>query len=460
MPESQGPRASDETGESRIEADSEASSEASPSARPIAEAGSPPRLGIPSPGPSFRGALKSRDFSLLWVGQFGSEVGNGLVQLALPFLVYQITGSAFQLAGAYIIQFLPWLMFGLVGGVLVDRWDRRRTIIVIETVRAAAFLAVGAAFVIDRDVLSVEMIYGLIFLESTLQNFFNPARLALMPNLVKQEDLRAANSLMEVARHVGFLVAPSAGIALAEVIGYGAIILLDGATFLISGVTIFLIKWRQPPRHVQHAENWREGLKQVLKETQEGIAVIRAIRLLQVTLLLGFSLNLVVAPIQGLLPLFVTEVKGQSGQYLALLAAGFVSGLIVGSLSAPLASRRFGLGPLTIGAVIALGAIICVATWLPTLWVPVGALLVAGIAIGWLNVGQINLLQTSTTDEERGRVSAAYYTSTLGVRPFGYLAAGTLAAPLGVQPLFTLFGVITLAVGFYLARVSEVRVHR
>jgi len=417
------------------------------------------RVGIPSPGPSFRGALASRDFSLLWIGQFGSEAGNGLVQLALPILVLELTGSAFQLAGAYVVQFLPWLLFGLVGGVLVDRWDRRITIVVVEVVRAAAFLGVGLAFVIDSDILTVEMIYALIFLESSLQNFFNPARLALMPNLVKDDDLRAANSLMEVSRHVGFLVAPSAGLVLADFLGSSTIILADGVTFLISGLTVFLISWRQPKRELAHVDGWWEQLRLVKRETQEGIAVIRRVRLLQVTLLLGFSLNLVVAPIQMLLPLFVFEIKEQTKTYFALLGGAFICGLIVGSLVAPAVSRRVGLGRMTICSVFVLGTTIAVAAYLPTLWVPVIALVIAGVSIGSLNVGQVNMLQTSTTDEERGRVSAAFYSVTLGVRTLGYFAAGALVAPAGVQLLFVGFGVVVLCVGVFLARIPEVREH-
>ena len=394
------------------------------------------------------------------MGQFGSEAGNGLVQLALPFLVLEITGSAFQLAGAYVVQFLPWLLFGLVGGVLVDRWDRRVTIVVVEVVRAAAFLGVGTAFALDKGLLSVEFIYALIFLESSLQNFFKPARLALMPNLVKEDDLRAANSLMEVSRHVGFLVAPSAGLVLADFLGSSTIIVADGVTFLISGITVSLIRWRQPKREAARVDGWRRQLRLVLQETKEGIAVIRAVRLLQITLLLGFSLNLVVAPIQTLLPLFVIEIKHQTQAYLGLLAAGFISGLLVGSLVAPAVSRRVGLGRMTIASVLVLGTTIAVAAYLPTLWVPVVALVIAGVAIGSLNVGQINMLQTSTTDDERGRVSAAYYSATLGVRTLGYFSAGALVAPAGVQPLFVAFGVVVLCVGAFLTRIPEVREHR
>jgi hypothetical protein len=114
---------------------------------------------------------------------------------------------------------------------------------------------------------------------------------------------------------------------------------------------------------------------------------------------------------------------------------------------------------MAVGSVILVGAIICAASYAPTLWIPVLALAVAGVAIGSLNVAQVNMLQTSTTDEDRGRVSAAFYTASLGVRPFGYLAAGALAAPVGVQPLFVAFGAIVLAVGLFLSRIPEVREH-
>jgi MFS family permease len=264
---------------------------------------------------------------------------------------------------------------------------------------------------------------------------------------------------MEVSRHVGFLIAPSAGVVLADYVGSSTIILADGVTFLISGVTVFLIKWRQPKRVLEQADGWRERVALVARDTREGISVILNVRLLQVTILLGFVLNLVVAPIQTLLPLYVFNVKHQSLAYFGLLAAMFVTGLLIGSLGAPSVSQRMGLGRMTIASVITLGATICIAAYLPTLVVPGAALIIAGISIGLLNVSQVNMLQTSTTDEERGRVSAAYYSATLGVRTVGYFLAGVLVAPLGVQPLFVVFGLLVLAVGAMLYREPVVRNH-
>ena len=415
------------------------------------------RVGIPSPGPSLRGALASRDFSLLFVGQLGSESGNGLVQLALPWLVLQLTGSALQLGAAYFFQFLPMLLFGLVGGVFVDRWDRRLTIVVVDAVRAVAFLSVATIYYLDA--LTVGHIYAVIFIESTLANFFNPARAALMPNLVSRDNLRAANSLMEVSRHIGFLVATPLGGVLVDTLGPAAIFLVDGVTFFISTVTVFFIRWRQPEREQVVADGFRHNLQIVVSQMRSGLAVIGRQRLLQVTLLLGLSLNLIVAPVQLLLPLFVREVKDAGGIYFGLLAAGMLLGLIVGSLTAPMTARRVGLGPMAIGAVSILGVVLCVASWPPTLWPPVVAMVIAGLAIGSLNVAQTTMLQTSTTDEERGRVSSAYYTFTLGVRPLSFLAMGILASGIDIRVLFVVLGVIAIAVGGVLARVPEVRHH-
>src|SRR3954471_9158892 len=131
------------------------------------------RVGIPSPGPSFRGALASRDFSLLFVGQLTAAMGNGAVQLALPWLVLKLTNSPLQLGLAYFFQFLPMLLFGVLGGVFVDRFDRRLTIVVVDAVRAVAFLSVGAIYFLGS--LTVEHLYAVIFIEASLANFFNPA---------------------------------------------------------------------------------------------------------------------------------------------------------------------------------------------------------------------------------------------------------------------------------------------
>jgi MFS family permease len=412
-------------------------------------------LGITKQDSGFRGALQSRDFKLLFLGQLGTGIGNGLVQLALPLLVLQLTDSALQLGVAYFFQFLPMLLFGILGGVFVDRWDRRLTIIAVDGIRGVAFLSVGAIYYFDG--LAVEHLYAVIFLESSLANFFNPARAALMPNLVSEENLRSANSLMEITRHIGFFIAPSAGAVLSALVGPAALMLVDGGAFLFSALTVVLIKWRQPPRERTQSEGWRHSVQIVVEQTAEGLRVIGRMRLLQVALLLGLALNLVVAPIQVLMPLFVLNVKHEDASYFGLLVGGLLAGLIIGSLTAPALSRRFGLGKMAIASVLSLGVVISIASFLPTLWPPVIAMAIAGVAIGSLNVAQTTMLQGSTTDEERGRVSATFFTATLGVRPFSFLVVGALAETFDIRFMFLALGIMALLVGIFLARMHEVR---
>jgi MFS family permease len=150
-------------------------------------------------------------------------------------------------------------------------------------------------------------------------------------------------------------------------------------------------------------------------------------------------------------------VKKAGTDYFTLLVAGLLIGLIVGSLTAPANSRRFGLGMITIVAVLVLGVVITGAPWPPTPWPPVIAMFLAGTAIGTLNVAQTTLLQGSTTDEERGRISATYYTATLGVRPPGFLLMGLLASAVDIRILFSVVGCFALGLGVVLSRSEEVR---
>jgi MFS family permease len=417
------------------------------------------RVGIPSPGPSFRGALSSRDFSLLFVGQLTAAMGNGAVQLALPWLVLKLTDSPLQLGLAYFFQFLPMLLFGVLGGVFADRWDRRLTMFVTDMVRALAFLSVGAIYYFDA--LRVEHIFAVIFLESTMANFFNPARAALMPNLVRPDDLRAANSLMEVSRHVGMLIFPSIGGLLVAFAGPAAVLFVDGITFLLSAVTVFLIRWRPDKmREQEQAQDLRHAIRIVVQQTADGLRAIGRERLLQVSMLLGLSLNAVVAPIQLLLPLFVQQVKHAEADYFGLLVGFLLGGLITGSLTAPAVARRVGLGHMTIVAVTILGLVIIAASWPPGLWPPAAAMFVAGTCIGLLNVAQTTMLQAATTDEDRGRVSATYYTATLGVRPLAFLVMGAFAEAIDIRYLFVFLGLVAVSLGAFLIRMPEVRDHR
>ncbi len=121
--------------------------------------------------------LRQRNFSLLWFGQFISVIGDWVLFIALPFYTYSLTGSVLATGAMFIVSTLPRLVLGSVAGVFVDRWDRKRTMIVADVLRV--LLVAMLLFVRSRDWLW--LIYASSFLESVVSQFFNPAKSAIIP---------------------------------------------------------------------------------------------------------------------------------------------------------------------------------------------------------------------------------------------------------------------------------------
>src|SRR5215210_6673333 len=181
--------------------------------------------------------LRQRDFSLLWFGGVLSVIGDYFLFVALPFFVYERTGSALATGAMFIAETLPRLIFGSVAGVFVDRWDRKKTMVLSDLSRALIVLplllvAAGGPLM---------LVYAVAFVEASVSMFFLPAKGATIPNLVAESDLTAANSLNSLSEEVPSLIGALLGGALLAVVGLSGLILLDVATYLASAILISLI---------------------------------------------------------------------------------------------------------------------------------------------------------------------------------------------------------------------------
>jgi len=167
--------------------------------------------------------LRRRDFCLFWFGGVLSVIGDFFLFIALPFFVYERTGSVLATGAMFVAETLPRLLFGSVAGVFVDRWDRKRTMILADLSRALILLPLFAVAAGGP----LWLVYAVAFSESTASQFFLPAKSALVPRLVPERDLTAANSLNSVGEDVPSLVGPLLGGALLGLIGLGGLIFLD-----------------------------------------------------------------------------------------------------------------------------------------------------------------------------------------------------------------------------------------
>src|SRR5436309_600162 len=199
------------------------------------------------------------------------------VDIALPFFVYDLTRSTLATGGMFIALTVPRLLLGSVAGVFVDRWDRRRTMIAADVSRAAIMLPL----LLVRSPERVWIVYLVAFLEAAIAQFFLPAKSAIIPRLVGEEDLLPANSLNSLSDSLTRLVGPALGGALFGLLGLASVVYLDSLSFLVSGLAIALIA--VPPAPVPAASPARSAASPwaaVWREWLDGLRLVRRDRLI------------------------------------------------------------------------------------------------------------------------------------------------------------------------------------
>jgi MFS family permease len=182
--------------------------------------------------------LRRRDFGLLWAGGLISETGDWFLLVGLPVWVLQVTGSSLVTATVFLVGLLPSLVVGPLAGVLVDRWDRRRTLVAVSLAEAAFLLPLLAVDGRDR----LWIVYLVIAVEATLAQLNDPARNALVPTLVPKDDLVGANALIGLNTNVARLAGSPLGGILVEVAGLPGLVIGDAASFLLGAALIGLVR--------------------------------------------------------------------------------------------------------------------------------------------------------------------------------------------------------------------------
>ncbi|MEA2676228.1 MAG: hypothetical protein QOJ81_369, partial [Chloroflexota bacterium] len=218
--------------------------------------------------------LRNRNFLLLWLGGLISLMGDWALVVALPFEVYRRTDSTLATAGIVLASLIPTFLFSSPAGVLVDRWNRRRLMVWVNVVSAAALVPLMLV-----DALGLWVIYAVLVVMTILKQLFIPAEVALLPLLVGESELVAANSLSSLNRNLARLVGPMIGGVTVAAGGLVAVVAVDATSFLAAAALIALIPASAAASAVRaHATDaargaraalgrgvaeWRDGLSQV-----------------------------------------------------------------------------------------------------------------------------------------------------------------------------------------------------
>jgi MFS family permease len=386
--------------------------------------------------------LRQRDFALAWLGGLISMMGDWVLYIALPLYVYQLTGSTLATSAMFIAELIPALLFGSVAGVFVDRWDRKRTMVISNLLLAVTLLPLLAV----RSADWVWLAYLVGFVQSSISQFFRPAENALLPRLVDEERLLNANSLNALNNNLARLLGPAVGGSVMGLYGISAVVLVDAVSFLAAAGMIALISTsgRIERAGAATTEVAQRAWRKVWREWMEGVTLVRRHR--AVALLLG--LNGVALLGEGVFSVmfvvWVGDVLGGGSRELGwLMSAQAVGGLLGGVLFGSIADRFSPVRLLGVGSII-FGildlALFNYPLFVSGIWIGIALIGLVGIPTIGIGAGFTTLLQRAVRDEYRGRVFGIMGTTSALLQLAGTVIAGVLGGVLGPIVLLNIQG--------------------
>ena len=384
----------------------------------------------------------NRNYALLWSGQLVSLLGDRVHQVALGFLV-ATRATPLDVGLTFAATAIPNVILGPWAGALADRWDRRRTMIVCDLVRAGLVLAVPLAINIH-----IALVYLVAFAVATVGLLFRPSKDALVPQIVEHEDLIPANSATSVTETLADLIGyPLAGLlvaALASIIGTAFVI--DSATYLISAALLALMAVAPTERAAGAF-----GIGQLWRDVREGVrflthqAELRANTVISTVAQVAVGTEIVCSLLYAQTVLDTDQIGFPENYSLLMAAIGL--GSILGGLLIGAVAGSFRKGPMAIAGFIGLGATF-IAAGLVTdpLWA-IGLFFLAGAANMAFVIPNITLFQERTPQALFARVVTSRQALVFGVMAASMAVAGVAAGQIGADRTLMLGGAVAVAAG-------------
>ncbi|MFM9446156.1 MFS transporter [Streptomyces acidiscabies] len=394
-------------------------------------------------------SLKVRNYRLFFLGQVVSNIGTWMQRIAQDWLVLSLTGSATAVGVTTALQFLPMLLFGLYGGVLVDRFPKRPTLLVTQTSMGVAGVAL-AALTLSGHV-QVWHVYVAAFAVGLATVVDNPARQSFVSEMVGPDQLQNAVSLNSANFQSARLVGPAVAGLMITGVGTGWAFLFNGLSFVAPIAGLLLMRGREL-HAVERAPRGKGQLREGLHYVAGRPELIWTIALVGFIGTFGFNFPVYLSA-------FADDVfHAGAGSY-----SLFNTLMAVGSLAGALLAARRGTSRMRvlIGAAVAFGAVELAAAFAPSLWLFALFMVPIGMFGMTVNVTANTGIQLSTDPAMRGRVMALYMMVFLGGSPVGAPIAGWITDAYGVRAGLAVGGAISLlaavVIGLVLTRVGGFR---
>jgi DHA3 family macrolide efflux protein-like MFS transporter len=388
----------------------------------------------------FPKVLKNKNFFLLWLAQGISNLGDTVTNYTLIILVNAITHSTADIATLVIMIALPKIIFGLIAGVYVDRWNRKFTMLTSDSIRAILVLI----FIVATVSRNVWLIYTIAFLQAAVGTFFDPARGALVQVVVSEDQYMEANSISQTLVVIGqFAGATLAGLLVGLTGQYAPAFIVDALTFVASVGLVWFVHLKkihtvnsETPQHFLHA-------------LQEGIRTVMHNSLLLAIIITMTILMFAVSPLQVLLVPLITNILHYSTTWLGIVQGGDTLGNIIAGVVIVGIAARIRPKPIFVISVFGLSLAIAgigIAYNIPSLFF---MMFVLGLVSVGFQTSIGTIMQESVSNEVMGRV-LSLFDMLPGVASVISLAlVGILGATIGVRQTFFFAGAIMALSGIY-----------
>ena len=394
-------------------------------------------------------ALRHRNYRLFFGGQGISLVGTWMQYIAVSWLVYSITKSAFILGVVGFASQIPAFIFMPFAGVLVDRWNQHKIVITTQILAMIQSLLLTALVITGH--VTVKWLIGLSVLLGIINAFDVPARHALVFELVEDKDdlgnaIALNSSIFNMARLIGPLVA---GIIIATK-GEGACFLLNCVSYLPAIWALLAMRLNINKKKITHPH--------VLKGLKDGLNYAFAIIPIRYILLLVASVSLVGMPYAVLMPAYSTEVLHQGPQGFGFLMASAGCGAFIAAVYLAFRKNVLGLGKIIAISCAIFGSSLFLFSLSNRYIFSVLLMVFIGFGMMTQSAGCNTILQTIVEHDKRGRVMSLYAMAFIGMGPFGSLLIGSLASAIGIKATLMLSGVTcVLAAAMFAKKLPAMR---
>jgi len=374
----------------------------------------------------------------MWIGACTSSIGTWMQIVAQGWLIYRLSHSAFLLALDQFLGGIPIFLFTLIGGVVADRIERRKVLLMSQYVQMAS--AATLTILVMAGLTHVWPILCLSFVSGLAQAFGGPAYSALIPTLVDREDMPNAIALNSIQFNLAVTIGPAlAGQALAK-LGEKWCFGLNALSFLAPVISLLLITNRFLPTPT--SESMFTSLK-------EGIKFVRKQHAMEALIVLAFCMTALAMPMRTYIPVFVKDIFHRGPETYGNLLSVMGIGSICGSLMVAGLGNIRRKGRFAIAGLICLGAAISAFAVSKKLPLSYTMLFIVGVSMMAVFATVISLVQLITTNEMRGRVMSVYNCAFRGGMPMGNLLSGWLVPIFSAPLILAINGVLLIVMALY-----------